>query len=135
MVLVLLNVGSFTYSMQSAKEFNRLNTAVLSLPTEPIVYVGQDGKSPKLGIDYFLPKNGKDGVNSISFSSTITETVIKEVPLVGAPGLSGTDGKDADQQQIRINPTSGDLETKLSSESFWGTLIPCEELKVTCDAN
>ena len=134
-LLVLLNVGSFAYSMQSAKEVTRLNTVIASLPKDPIVYVGKDGHTPKLGIDYFLPKDGKDGVNSISFSNSVTETVVKELPLIGSPGLPGADGKDADQQQIRINPDNGNLETKMSSESFWGILVSCEELKVSCNAN
>ena len=137
-MLVLLNIGSFTYAMQSAKEVNRLNTVVSSLPTEPIVYVGKDGQTPKLGIDYFLPQNGKDGVNSISFSNTVKETVVKEVPIIGPAGQDGINGKDGvagAEFMMRVNDSTGDLEAKYSNEKYWQTMVPCNELKVSCHAN
>jgi len=124
--------------MQSAKEVNRLNTVVASLPTEPVVYIGKDGYTPKLGIDYFIPKDGKDGVNSISFSNTTTETIVKDVPLVGVPGVdgtSGTNGQDGAEFMLRVNPDNGNIESKYSNEKFWQTMIPCEEIKVSCNAN
>jgi len=135
-MLVLLNVGSFTYAMQSAKEVNRLNTVVSSLPTEPIVYVGKDGQTPKLGIDYFLPKNGKDGVNSISFSNTVTETLIKEIPIIGPAGENGVNGIDASELQLRVNEQTKDVEKKYSTDRYWEVLIPCVSLMKECpDAN
>jgi len=131
-MLVLLNIGSFTYAMQSAKEVNRLNTVVSSLPTEPIVYVGKDGQTPKLGIDYFIPKNGKDGVNSISFSNTVTETLIKEVPIVGPAGENGVNGVDASELQLRVNEQTKDVEKKYSTDRYWEVLIPCGSLMKEC---
>lgn len=102
----------------------------------------KDGYSPIKGIDYDdgrdgsngrSGKNGVDGTNGVNALSTHTEnTVIKEVPI---EGKAGEDGKDAPILQIRLNPYTSDLETKLSDNTFWETLIPCGKLLVGCSTS
>ena len=132
-VLIILSLGSFTYSLEASRQTAELKTIIAKLPKSPIVYQGKDGYTPKLGIDYFLPENGKNGINSISFVTS--ETVVKEVPLAGIPGIPGVDGVngiDAPIQEIRINESTGDLESKLSDAAFWKVLLQCNEFREVC---
>jgi len=148
-VLVLLNVGSFAYSYAGSKQTADLRNSIESLPKEPIIYIGQDGHTPIAGIDYRIPENGKDGINSVSFSKT--EVVVKEVPLIGEIGKSAYDiwldkgnvgteddfiaslkGVDAPYQQLRVNPDNLNIQSKLSNWDVWTTLVKCDDYRLEC---
>jgi len=132
-VLVLLNIGSFLYSANTLSQTESLSKTVANLPKEPIVYVGKDGKTPQLGIDYQLPKNGKDGINSISFS--VSQTVVKEVPLIGEKGeqgVAGDKGENALSQEIRVNSETLNIENRLSTDKYWTPLVLCSEYRLEC---
>ena len=148
-LLAILSLGSFTYSAEANRNISELKEIIAQLPSEPVVYVGKDGKSPVAGIDYRIPENGKNGINSISFVTT--ETIVKEVPLLGQTGSSAYDtwlsqgnvgteddflaslrGADAPYQQIRVNPDNGNIQTKLSSWDAWSTLVKCVDYRLEC---
>lgn len=88
---------------------------------------GKDGNDGKNGYGI----NGTNGKDSIS---TITKEIyyVQPPPQKGESGRDGKAGKDAEVQQIQINPETKDLETKMSGERYWTTLIPCAELLRTC---
>lgn len=131
-IILLLAVGVFSLTNKIATLESSIQLVANSRNVKPQVYNGTDGKD---GIS-IKGENGTDGSNGIdgkdSVSTYSKEVIIKEVPIVGAPGKDGMDGKDADKQEIRINPETGDLESKDSSWRLWTTLIPCNELKVSC---
>jgi len=129
-VLVLFSLFNTASNIQSSNSLSTIRSTVESIPKEPVVYVGKDGKTPQLGIDYFIPKNGKDGVNSISFSTT--HTIIKEVPLAGEPGKDGRDGQNAPTQMIQVNKDTLDIETKLSNLRGWNVLVSCADYRKEC---
>ena len=126
-VLVLLNVFSVSSSSQMSASIQAIQSKVNNLPKEPIVYVGKDGYTPVKGVDYRDGVDGKAGINSISFVTT--ETIVKEVPLVGVPGL---DGLDAPTLKIQVNPDTRDIETRLSNERGWGILVLCADYRNEC---
>jgi len=133
-VLVLFNVVSIVSNFNNGQSLAAIQSKVDAAPQEPIVYVGKDGKTPQAGIDYQLPKNGKDGVNAVSFVTT--ETIIKEIALVGPQGPRGIDGATAAQQLIRVNDDTKNIESKLTSEKYWTTLVLCADYRLVCpDAN
>ena len=132
LVLTLLNVTSLLYGYSNAQQVSSLQTAVNDLPKEPVVYVGKDGYTPRKGIDYNDGDSGADGINAISFNTTI----VKEVPLMGLAGKDGADGQDAPYQQIRVNSETQDIQTKQSNWAFWATLVYCQDYRLVCpDAN
>jgi len=104
----------------------------------------RDGYTPRKGVDYFDGTNGRDGKNSVSKETT----VIRERAVHGESaydialrhGFKGSEQEWIDSLQprlsplleIRISPLTGDLETKLSTDDFWGVLIPCNKLQVGC---
>ena len=129
-LLTVLNLLSLIYSSQSKSEIESLKDSVNNKTNKVVVYQGQDGYTPVKGKDYF---DGAAGVNSMSYS--ISNTVVKEVPLVGErgpAGENGINGLDAPVQEIRINPDTGDLESKLTGYKFWQTLVSCNQLQVGC---
>lgn len=132
-LLAVMNILTFVYVSQATSGIDTLAKNVEEKTNKVIVYEGKPGYTPVVGKDYF---NGKDGLNAVSYS--VTRTVIQEVPIKGDPGASGKDGidgkdgADAPFQELRVNQESGDLESKLSSDKYWITLIPCSELKTSC---
>ena len=130
--LTILNIVSFSSSIQVREQLSDLNKEVSQLPKNAVVYNGKDGKTPQAGIDYQIPKNGKDGINAVSFSTI----VVKEVPLMGLPGKDGVDGQDAPIQYSRINSETGDFETRLSTWRGWEVETSCADLAdiwgITC---
>jgi len=144
--LVLLNVGSFISSLDASRKITVIDETLASLPKDPIVYVGKDGYTPKLGLDYFNGRDGSDGINSVSFSTT--EIIVKEVPLIGQSaydiwldqGNSGTQEDFIDSlkvsQDIRVNDETKDIETRLSTQRFWKVMVYCADYRLVCpDAN
>jgi len=130
-VLVLFSLFNTASNIQSSESLKNIRLTIESMPKDPVVYVGKDGYTPRKGIDYNDGKNGANGLNSISFVTT--ETVVKEVPLIG---LQGEKGIDAAELQIRINPDSSDIETKYSNQRFWSPLVVCSNYRLVCpDAN
>lgn len=143
LVLILLVILAFASTMFVAsykiaqKQMQQSVAAEMEKQISSIKML--NGKTPVKGVDYTDGKdgndgrNGRDGTNGANGKdsvSTHTETtVIKEQPLVG---LEGQRGADAPMQQIRLNPVTNDLETKLSNTIFWQVLIPCDKLIVTC---
>ena len=129
-----MSLLTFVNNTQLKSDIATLETGVKDNPSKVIYVQAKDGKTPVKGIDYF---DGKNGINSVSFS--IETTIIKEVPLIGekgADGKNGSDGlngKDAPYQSIRINPDTGDLESKTSDQRGWDILVVCSELKVGCN--
>lgn len=148
-VLAVLSIVLLYKQSESEKKIDRLIEQVQQLPKEPVVYNGKDGYTPKLGVDYFLPKNGKDGLNSISFVTT--QTILKDVPLAGTSGKSAYDiwidagnvgteidflsylrGSDTPTQQLRVDLVTGNLQSKLSSWDSWNTLLYCADYRLVC---
>ena len=136
-VLVLFNVvsilGNAQSDAQSKQTLQSIQGQLDEIPKEPIVYNGRDGKTPQAGIDYPLPKNGANGTNSISFVTT--QTIVKEVPLLGEKGdtgATGEPGKDAPTQQLRVNTDTKNLENKLSDEKYWKVLLYCTDYRNEC---
>jgi len=135
-LLACFTVLNFSLSSQALNQSKNLERVIKENP-DKIVYVqAKDGKTPIKGIDYF---DGASGINAMSFS--VTNNIVKEVPLIGEKGEPGADGVDgvngidginAPTQELRINPETGDLESKYSNWWFWTPLIPCSELKVGC---
>lgn len=132
-VLSCLAVLNFSVTSQSLSKNEELQTIIKENPNKIVYVQAKDGKTPVKGVDYF---DGANGLNAVSFS--ITNNIVKEVPLIGekgADGVNGKDGangKDGQTQQIRINPDTGDLENKYSDWWVWNILIPCSELKTSC---
>lgn len=96
---------------------------------KPNVYNGTDGKDGESikGADGL---NGVDGKNGQDSQSTYIErNTIEQVPLAGTEGQPG---KDAPMQETRINPETGDLETRMENDAFWNVLIPCDQLMKSC---
>jgi len=129
-VLVLLNIVSVSSNSQTNASIQAIQSKVNALPKDPVVYVGKDGYTPVKGIDYRDGSDGEAGINSISFVTT--ETIVKEVPLIGFPGKDGIDGKDAAEQRIRINDDTKSIESKLTSEKYWTVLVLCEDYRLVC---
>jgi len=128
--LVLLNVVSLLNNIHTNDSIASIQNKIQSIPKEPIVYIGKDGRTPVKGIDYRDGDNGKAGINSISFITT--QTVIKEVPLMGTPGKDGVNGENAPTQEIQVNPDTYDIETKLSNLRGWNLLVKCSEYRLEC---
>ena len=131
-LLAFMNVLTFVYSSQAVAQNNNLERLIKENPDKVVYVQAKDGYTPIKGKDYF---DGSAGLNAMSFS--ITNTTIKEVAIPGPQGLpgvgiNGVDGKDAPIQEIRINVTTGDLESKLTDASFWRVLVPCNQLQVSC---
>lgn len=134
-VLAILNIVSFSNSIQTREQLSDLKSEVSQLPKSPVVYNGADGYTPKKGIDYRDGADGKPGINATSFNTVI----VKEVPLaglIGADGKDGVDGQDAPIQYSRVNPETGDFETRLSTWRTWSVETSCVDLaaiwKIEC---
>lgn len=142
-VLAIFSVFTYVQSISYKDDLKKLASVIETKTNKVIVYEGKDGYTPVLGLDYF---NGKDGLNAMSYS--ITQTVVKEVPLMGTPGKSayelwieaGNTGTLEDffstfkgtSETVYINETTGDLEKKTSNAKFPEILIPCNRLQVGC---
>lgn len=131
-LVAFMNVLTFVYVTQSKSEFNNFAKTVEEKTNKVIVYEGKPGYTPVLGKDFF---NGKDGLNAMSYS--ITQTVIKEVPLQGkegAPGKDGADGKDGkDAPDLEYQfDNSGNFQVKKTGDVFWSNLIPCSKFVDGC---
>ena len=124
-ILVLLSSVNLIYSYSTANQNDELQSQISKIPTELVVYNGRDGKTPQAGIDYPFAKNGKDGINAISFN-TVT---VKEVPLKGEQGLKGESGVN---YEWRFNSSNGNFEFKKSDSNFWETVISCEKFVGGC---
>jgi len=144
-VLVLFSLFNTVSNIQNSSSLTNIRSTIESIPKDPVVYVGKDGKTPQLGIDYFLPNDGKNGVNSISFVTS--ETITKEVPIIGSPGESaydtwirvGNEGSEEDfieslktTQDIRVNTETKDIETRASNQRFYLVLVPCKDYRQDC---
>jgi len=128
-MLVLLNVANLLFSYTNAQKSTQLAYDISQISKKnPSYEVGRTGAQ---GITGAIGATGAPGINAISFNTT----VVKDVPLVGIQGVagaSGIDGKDAPTQELRINPTTGDMEYKLSDGWFWTVLVPCDDYKINC---
>lgn len=123
-IIALLSAGVYYLSYKVSTIESSLVNIAKDAKSRPMVINGVDGTD---GVDGIAVdgKDGRDGVDSVS-------THTKEVyytPLAGPPGAKG---EDAEQQEIRINPDTKDLESKKSKERYWSTLIPCIELLKSC---
>jgi len=137
-LLATMNVLTFVYVSQTTTQLSNLKRSIDDKTSKVVIYQAKDGYTPVKGIDYF---DGSSGINAVSYSRT--ETVVKEVPLMGNTGDEGKTppcyyedtqcrGTNAATQELRINPYTGDLESKLTDADFWTTLVPCAQLQVGC---
>jgi len=129
-------VLSFVYITQAVKNTNGITQKLKDNPPKIVYVQAKDGYTPVKGLDYF---DGTAGINAVSYS--ITNNTVKEVPLVGTagkdgadglPGKDGINGEDAPVQQIRVNPDNGDMESKMSNQKFWETLVVCSDYRTVC---
>lgn len=87
---------------------------------------GKNGTTPTKGIDYFDGSNGKDGKDSVSTNTIVTntETVVKEIPLKGEPGLTPL---------LRCDKHFNAWMVKYKQEDEWDFLnsevVPCRGLE------
>jgi len=136
-----MNVLTFVYSSQAFNNTAGLQDSIKNNPPKIVYVQAKDGYTPIKGKDYF---DGATGLNAMSFS--ITNTIIKEVPLPGIKGDKGDSpaclleetqcrGANGSGDRIRINPTTGDLETKLDDARFWSPLLECDEFRLECPGN
>lgn len=141
-VLALFSIFTYMQSVGHREDIKKLASVVESKTNKVVVYEGKDGYTPVKGIDYF---DGSNGINAMSYS--ITQTVIKEVPLIGTPGKSAYDiwleagnvGTIEDfinslkvKQVSRVNPDTKDVETRYSDERGWTVLYTCSEYRLEC---
>jgi len=144
-VLVLFSVFNLAQSNTTAQQTRDLADKVAAIPTQTVVYKGEKGDKPKEGIDYFI-RAPKDGTNAVSFVTT--QTVIKEVPLIGPSAYDiwlqqGNSGSKDDfleslraSLDIRVNPDTNDIETRSSGQRFYNLLVACQDYRLVCpDAN
>lgn len=127
-IILLLAIGVFSLTNKIATLESSIQNVANAKTIEPIIHHGIDGKDG-LSIKGDTGNKGEDGKDSQSTKTQ--ETIIKEVPIV-VHGKDGADGVSPPELEIQINPETGDLETKKSNYKFWTTLIPCNELKVSC---
>jgi len=120
-VLIVFSIFNLSLSVKSNERYESLRESIDAKTNKTIVYNGKDGRNGS---------NGVDGINAVSFS--VTQLTIKEVPLVGKDGLDGKNGVDAPVQQLRVNPDTKDIENRLSSDKYWGTLVVCSEYRIEC---
>lgn len=131
-LLACMNVLTFVYATQTKEQMNSVQKTVVENPSKVIVYESEDGYTPVKGIDYF---DGADGISSMSY--TVNTVTIKEMPVMGPmgpAGADGKDGKDAVSQEFRINPETGDFETKPSDQRGWTVMITCDRFVSGCGA-
>ena len=132
-LLALLNVATLLYVSQTKNELALLSESIDNKTSQVVVYEGKNGYTPVKGKDYF---DGAAGINAMSY--TVSNTVIKELPIIGPQGpagnngVDGINGQDAPIQEIRINPETGDLQSKMSNERYWSVLVLCRQLQVGC---
>ena len=135
-LLAIMNVLTLVYATQAVHNTGDISQKLKDNPPKIVYVQAKDGYTPVKGIDYF---DGAQGINAMSYN--VTNKIIKEVPLAGTtgnngndglPGKDGTDGKDAPIQELRVNSSTGDLESKLTSDSFWTTLVACSDYKTEC---
>lgn len=74
---------------------------------------GINGYTPVFGIDYF---NGKDGIDSVSTTTTIIEKTIEQVPV------NGIDGTDGLTPMIRCNTEKNRWEYRYYDYDGWQVL-------------
>ena len=128
-----MNVLTLSYTTQALNNTNSISNKLNNNPPKIVYVQAKDGYTPVKGVDYF---DGAKGLNAMSFN--VTNTVVKEVPLIGEKGADGTngrdgvDGRDAPYQEIRVNNQSKNIESKLTSDTFWRTLISCAEYRLEC---
>jgi hypothetical protein len=141
LLVVLFSFGTFYTSYSASVTVSELKQQIANVTKEPqvIVYKGENGKdarTPVKNVDYF------DGANAISFANTVTQQVIKEVPLLGQDGKTppcyfevnqckGEKGNSADDIVYDWNER-GDLTSKKSSDDFPQVFIPCEKFVTGC---
>lgn len=135
-LLACIQVLSLIYTTQTVNNTNGITKKLNDNPPKIVYVQAKDGYTPVKGLDYF---DGAKGINAVSFS--VTNNTIKEVPLAGIAGkdgingndgLPGKNGADAPTQELRVNPSNGDLESKLTSDSFWTTLVACSDYRTVC---
>jgi len=133
-----------SYSLQS--QIQELKDSVNNKTNKVVVYEGKDGYTPVKGKDFF---DGKNGVNAVSYS--VTNTQVKEVPLVGQVGQSAYDiwvdmgnigtktdfieslkAQPAPELQPQVDPETKDLQFKLSTDKYWHTVVECKEYRLEC---
>lgn len=79
---------------------------------------------------------GKDGKDGLPGQQTVIEnqtTVYHTETVKGEKGDPGLPGEAAPVLQIQVNPESRNLEYKYSTDTFWSTLLRCEELLIGCE--
>lgn len=133
LVCVALSVG-LTYKIAVEPERRQMLDQIALLQTEVSqvkLIAGPKGATPKLGVDYFVKdgespeclkevhqcrgKDGKDGKDSVSTKEIIIKEVYEAQPY----------------KDITFNLETGNLEAKLSTDTLWEVLVPCERIK-TC---
>jgi len=132
--LASLLVWTFTYKVSTIE--SSLRQIAEAQAKMPKVMNGVDGHTPVKGIDYQDGQNGSNGLNGKSSVSKDTSTIIiKETPVKGDKGDKGESADPAPLQVARVNPSTGDLETKYDNTDFWQVLIPCKKLLAGCPDN
>lgn len=130
-IIALLAIGVFSLTNKIATLENSIqtiaNTKQLPVPA-PTVINGKDGLSIK-GDNGEKGNTGENGKDSISTREYFETKIIEQQPIKGD---TGAPGKDAPEQEIRLNESTGNLESKKSDKKFWTVLIPCEKLIVSC---
>lgn len=129
LVCIALSIG-LTYKV--AVEPMREQIASLQGAVSQVKLIaGPKGDTPKLGVDYFVNDGespeclkevnqcrGQDGENGKDSVST-KEIIIKEVQ------------ETEPYKDIAFNSETGNLESKLSTDTLWEVLIPCDRIN-TC---
>lgn len=132
LVILMLAAGMWivTAKIATIQNDNTQKIAEIRQLVARIEVLKGDTGLPGIGTD---GKNGRDGRDGRDSVSTHTETtIIKERAIQGEKGEKGDPAPAPAIQLIQLNQFTGDLETKLSTEDFWTTLIPCNRLLVGC---
>lgn len=123
-LIILVIISIVRNEHANSIDYSKIKTAKGDTVVGPIGPTGLQGKD---GID------GRDGSNGnttvIEKNTTVYQPVKGEK---GDQGEKGDPGDPAALQQIRINPATGDLETKYTNDDFWNILVPCIDLLKQC---
>lgn len=99
-------IATLSEEVKTLQYITEKNTTLIKQYSEIIEKVGERGPKGDKGDKGDRGEPGRDGV---------TTTIIKEIPSL-----------------IQINPITGDLETKLETDSIWQVIAPCNILLVSC---
>lgn len=100
------------------KQVADLQTSQVS---SPVIIQGAQGPQGIQGAQGVKGNTGNTGATGASGAS-----------VVGQTGATGPAGKDAPTLQIQVDPTTGNLEDKYSTDTLWNTLVTCNQLLVSC---